>query len=48
MSKPLRYKEIFKLAAVFLFLDLYSPASQGVASLIVSLSWQLNAGGSTG
>ncbi|MFB2846104.1 hypothetical protein ACE1BG_07430 [Aeromonas veronii] len=44
MSKPLRDKEIFRLAAVSLFLDLYSPPSQGVASL----SWQLNAGGSTG
>ncbi len=48
MSKPLRDKEIFRLAAVSLVLDLYSPPSQGVASLIVSLSWQLNAGGSTG
>ncbi|MBO0502980.1 hypothetical protein FED29_005700 [Aeromonas veronii] len=48
MSKPLRGKEIFRLAAVSLFLDLYSPPSQWVASLIVSLSWQLNAGGSTG
>lgn len=48
MSKPLRDKEIFRLAAVSLVLDLYSPPSQGVASLIVSLSWQLNAGGSIG
>ncbi len=48
MSKPLRDKEIFRLAAVSLVLDLYSPPSQGVASLIVSLNWQLNAGGSTG
>ncbi len=48
MSKPLRDKEIFRPAAVSLALDLYSPPSQGVASLIVSLSWQLNAGGSIG
>lgn len=48
MSKPLRDKEIFRLAAVSLVLDLYFPPSQGVASLIVSLSWQLNAAGSTG
>ncbi len=48
MSKPLRDKEIFRLATVSLVLDLYSPPSQGVASLIVSLSWQLNAGGSIG
>ena len=48
MSKPLRDKEIFRLAAVSLVLDLYSPPNQGVSSLIVSLSWQLNAAGSTG
>ncbi|WP_368157348.1 hypothetical protein [Aeromonas sp. R10-2] len=29
MSKPLRDKEIFRLAAVSLVLDLYSPPSQG-------------------
>ncbi|MBA2080649.1 hypothetical protein B1J97_02345 [Aeromonas veronii] len=48
MSKKKRCTEEFKLAAVSLVLDLYSPPSQGVASLIVSLSWQLNAAGSTG